>query len=378
MRFALDHFDDDLFDISAMSNERATILCSLMCIVGCKRGLLRCNVFRCVERFIVNGGIMQVEEKMKMKPIVGAVGLGIMGGAMAEVLIHAGFRVVGYDVVAAARQRLKRAGGRSLSSSAAVVDEAEIVISSLPSVAALDAVVAELSSVRHGARRSKGRRILIETSTLPIADKMRAMSRLKKAGIVTLDCPISGTAERMKDGAWTIFVSGDAKACKAVVPVLDVFTRNAPYVGTFGNGSKMKFIANHLVAIYNVAIGETMTLARKMGVDAQQVWDLFAASPVVGNGVFKLRGKQMIARKYLPATMKVEVWQKDMQVIGDMAKSLTCPTPLFTACVPIYSAAMAQGLSQHDTASVCEVLDAMAGGGKTRSPRRLTSSRARG
>jgi putative dehydrogenase len=59
--------------------------------------------------------------------------------------------------------------------------------------------------------------------------------------------------------------------------------------------------------------------------------------------------------------MKVEVWQKDMQVIGDMARAVDCPTPVFTACVPIYTAAMAQGLGQLDTASVCEVLGQMAG-----------------
>ena len=127
---------------------------------------------------------------------------------------------------------------------------------------------------------------------------------------------------------------------------------------------RMKFIANHMVAIHNVAVAESLTFARKMGLDAQQVWDLFATSPVIGNGVFKLRGKFMVDRNYLPATMKVEVWQKDMQVIGDMAKAVNCPTPLFSACGPIFNAAMAQGLSQHDTASVCEVLDAMAGGTK--------------
>jgi 3-hydroxyisobutyrate dehydrogenase-like beta-hydroxyacid dehydrogenase len=104
-----------------------------------------------------------------------------------------------------------------------------------------------------------------------------------------------------------------------------------------------------------------MTLARKMDLDPEQVWNLFANSPVVGTGVFKLRGKLMVERNYLPPTMKVEIWQKDMQVIGDMARSVDCPTPVFTACVPIYNAAMAQGLDQHDTASVCEVLGAMAG-----------------
>lgn len=169
----------------------------------------------------------------------------------------------------------------------------------------------------------------------------------------------------MKERAWTIFASGTKAAFKRVKPIFDVFTSNAPYVGAFGNGTRLKFIANHLVAIYNVAYGESITLARKMGLDPQRVLDLFGNSPVIGTGVLRLRGALMVARKYSPPTMKVEVWQKDMRIIGDMAKSLDCPTPLFTACVPIYSAAVAQGLSQQDTASVCEVLGAMAGIGRT-------------
>jgi putative dehydrogenase len=98
-----------------------------------------------------------------------------------------------------------------------------------------------------------------------------------------------------------------------------------------------------------------------MGLDPADVLALFAPSPVLGTGVMRMRMPFMVDRQYLPATMKVEVWQKDMQVIGDMAKSVDCPTPLFTACVPIYTAAMAQGLALEDTASVSEVLGAMAG-----------------
>ncbi|HEY2136322.1 MAG TPA: NAD(P)-dependent oxidoreductase [Xanthobacteraceae bacterium] len=303
-----------------------------------------------------------------MKPVVGVIGLGIMGSAMAQALIDAGYRVVGTDLRAAAGRRLKRAGGEALASCTAVAGVADIVITSLPSVAALDDVVAEMAPACAALRKSK-RPIVIETSTLPIADKERAMAGLARGGVALLDCPISGTARRLKEGSWTIFVSGDAKACRKAAPVIGVFTRNAPNVGAFGNGSRMKFVANHLVAIYNVSVAESMTFARRMGLDAQQVWDLFAASPVVGTGVFRLRGKFMVARKYLPPTMKVEVWQKDMQVIGDMARAVDCPVPLFSACAPIYSAAMAQGLGQHDTASVCEVLDAMAGGRAARTLR---------
>src|SRR5262249_57876344 len=102
-----------------------------------------------------------------MKPVVGVIGLGIMGSAMAGALIDAGYRVVGTDVRAPARTRLRRAGGRALPSSAEVADEAEVMIASLPSVAALDAVAAEIAA--SGKRRRRA--IVIETSTLPIADK---------------------------------------------------------------------------------------------------------------------------------------------------------------------------------------------------------------
>ena len=295
---------------------------------------------------------------------IGVIGLGIMGGAMAEALLAANHRVCGHDIAAAARQRLRKAGVKPLESSADVARRADIVISSLASVAALDVVVDEIAR----AKRSAGRPplVVIETSTLPLEDKARAMKALQRCGIAMLDCPISGTAVRMKEGAWTIFASGSRRALERVLPILNVFTRKVPYVGAFGNGTKMKFVANHLVAIYNVAAAESLTLARKMGLEPRQVLELFGPSPVVGNGVLRLRGAQMAARRYLPATMKVEVWQKDMQVIGDMAKAVACPVPLFSACIPIYNAAMAQGLAAADAASVHEVLGAMAGIAATR------------
>ncbi len=298
---------------------------------------------------------------------IGLVGLGIMGGMMAEALCAAGYAVTGYDPSAAARARLKKAGGRALASTTAVAAGADMLIISLAQPAALDDAVAQILQAKR--RKGAAKLVVIETSTFTLEDKRRAQQALARAGVQTLDCPISGTAVRMKSGGWTIFASGPQAAFKRVAAVLRVFTQNVQHVGAFGNGTKMKYIANHLVAIYNVAVGESMTFARKMQLDPQQVWDLFSASPVLGNGIFKLRGKQMVEQNYLPATMKVEVWQKDMQVIGDMAKAVACPLPLFTACAPIYTTAMAQGLSQQDTASVCAVLGQMAGllgGRKTR------------
>jgi len=293
------------------------------------------------------------------KERMGMIGLGIMGGAMAEALLKAGYTVTGFDVVSAAKQRLKAAGGKALANSTRVLEASDVVLVSVATSAALAQVAQQLCQAP---KRPAGQRALVvETSTLPIEDKQAFAAAMKRAGLDVMDCPISGTAVRMKDRAWTMFASGSKAAYKRVEPVLRVFTDNVPYVGAYGNGSKMKFAANHLVAIYNVACAESVNLARKMGLDPKDVLALFGNSPVIGNGVMRLRVPFMIDRRYTPATMKVEVWQKDMQVIGDMAKSVDCPTPLFSACAPIYSAAMAQGLAQSDTASVSEVLARMAG-----------------
>ena len=84
-------------------------------------------------------------------------------------------------------------------------------------------------------------------------------------------------------------------------------------------------------------------------------------SPCIGTDAMRLRMPMMIERNYEPASMKIALWQKDMQIISEMARSLRCPTPLLDSCYCIYTAAMALGLGQADTAATAEVLARMAG-----------------
>lgn len=296
------------------------------------------------------------------QPLIGVVGLGIMGGGMAEYLLAVGYTVYGYDPAPAARARFKKLGGRVAASATQVAERADIVITSLATVAALADVAEKIAAARRG--RGRAKLIVVETSTLPIADKDRANAALTRAGMVTLDCPISGTAVRLKERAWTIYASGPKAAFEQVRPIFAVFTDNVAYIGKFGHGTRMKFVANHLVAILNVSTAESITFARKLGLDAKKVHALVGTSSVLGTGVYRLRGDFMVKRQYLPATMKVEVWQKDMQVIGDMARMVDAPVPLFSNCAALYNAAMALGLAKEDSASVCEVFDAMTGARK--------------
>ena len=175
-----------------------------------------------------------------------------------------------------------------------------------------------------------------------------------------LDCPLSGTGAQARTGDLSVYASGDKAAYAKTVPVLKGFSRSQYYLGEFGNGSKMKFVANLLVAIHNVAAAEAFVLGMKAGLDPKTLYQ------VIGDGagssrMFQVRGPQMVAGRYDKATMKNEVWQKDMRIIGEFAARLGVQTPLFSASAPVYAAAMAQGFGKADTAAVCAVLEALAG-----------------
>jgi len=292
------------------------------------------------------------------KTPIGVLGLGIMGGAIARALLDAGHPVNGYDPAEGAMAQLAAHGGEGCSDAGAVALESRFIIASLPSS---DSLMQAARLMAASALHDDVRRVVVETSTLPLAAKQAAADVLKEAGFDILDCPISGTGATLKDRSWTIYCSGDTNTYWQVHPILKVLADKIPHVGEFGSGTKMKIAANHLVAIYNVAYAESVNLVRKLGLDAHQFLELVGHGSFLGTGVMRLRMPFMIDRSYLPATMKLDLWQKDMSVIGGMARAVNCPVPLLSACAPIYDAGMAQGFGHQDTASVSEVIAGMAG-----------------
>jgi L-threonate 2-dehydrogenase len=290
----------------------------------------------------------------KQKGVVGIVGLGIMGGAFANNLHAAGWRVIGYDLDPKRRRALGRAGIEIAADVAALVAAAPTIITSLPKASALAATVDAI--VAAGVRR----RVVIEASTFKLEDKEAAEIRLREAGHVLLDCPISGTGFQAKTKDLVIYASGGSAEIKKLAPLFADFARAVHDLGAFGNGSKMKYIANLLVAIHNVASAEALVLGMKAGLPPELIFEQIKIG--AGNSrVFELRAPMMVEGRYDDPTMKVSVWQKDMDVIGSFAQALGAPTPLFAATLPIYAAAMSTGYAEQDTASTCAVLEAMAG-----------------
>jgi 3-hydroxyisobutyrate dehydrogenase-like beta-hydroxyacid dehydrogenase len=270
-----------------------------------------------------------------------------MGSAMAANLMRAGYRVVGYDVLEKRRRSLARAGGEAARSCRAVGERSGVVICSLPSAKALLKTADELGQIRSP-------RVVIETSTLPIDVKDVARKRLASEGAVLLDCPLSGTGSQARSRDLVVYASGDRRAYRQVAPVLDAIARAHYHVGTFGNGSKTKFVANLLVAIHNVAAAEALVLAGKAGLDPKTTFTVIAAG-AGSSRMLQVRGPLMVKGDYSKALMKLEIWQKDMDIIGAFARACGASTPLFAATMPLYAEARRRNASE-DTAAVHRVL----------------------
>lgn len=288
---------------------------------------------------------------------VGIVGLGIMGGSFAKNLRNDNFDVCGYDIIDKNIDRLVSMGGTTAKSPKDVADKSDVIITSLPSIDAFQLVMTGTDSINEA---NKDGLIVIECSTLPIKEKQSAHDVLADTGTILLDCPISGTGAQAANKDLSIYVSGNQEASEKCHDIFNGFANLNFFVGEFGNGSKMKFVANHLVHIHNVASAEAMVLGMKAGLDPETIFNVIKAG--AGNSrIFELRAPMMVEDNYDEATMKMDVWQKDMKVIAEFAAELRCPVPLFSAGTDVYRSGLAKDMDKLDTASVCRVLEQMAG-----------------
>jgi 3-hydroxyisobutyrate dehydrogenase-like beta-hydroxyacid dehydrogenase len=265
---------------------------------------------------------------------VGMLGLGIMGSAISRNLISAGRSVVGYDPDEARRTEALAIGVKLQDSAADVAAKSALILLSLPDCEALDESVVTITD--RSKAQSSGH-ILAELSTLDLECKFSNRERLAEVGISFLDCPISGTGAQALTGDIAIYASGDIDAHNQCLSVFQDFARSVHYLGEFGQGTKMKFVANLLVAIHNVATAEALVFGKSCGLDADMLCDVIGAG-AGSSRIFELRSSLM----------------------ASVAAEIGVPTPLFSATSPLYSAAIKKGLGQQDTAAVCTVLQAMA------------------
>ncbi len=290
---------------------------------------------------------------------IGVIGLGNMGGALAASLLRVGFPTLGFDIDRTRVELFEAGGGQGMASPADVAANCDSLITSLPSVRALEDVIGGDGGLLTAGRRGL---VVIETSTLPIDAKEAAHESLHSISSVLLDCPVSGTAAQARVGDLVVFASGDQAAVERTAWVFEAIGRSWHYVGEFGVGSKMKFIANLLIAVHNLAAAEALLLAKKTGLDLDLVHHVISDSAATSR-MFEVSGRIMVDGAYADGEAKVEILHKDLQIIRSFASDARSPAPLLAVTTEFYTSAMALGMNSMEDASVSAVLGRLAGQG---------------
>ena len=149
--------------------------------------------------------------------------------------------------------------------------------------------------------------------------------------------------------------AGDERAHERAAPIFDLIGKQTFYLGAFGNGSRIKFVANLLVAIHTLAAAEAHQLGSACGLDAELVQEVIAAG-VGSSAMLEIRGPMMAAGTYDPPSARLAIILKDAGIIADYARSLGSPTPLLDAAIPLYQAAAEAGLGDLDAAALRQLL----------------------
>ena len=281
---------------------------------------------------------------------IGVVGVGLLGTAVSGVLLEAGHRVVGHDVVAEKLQALVARGGRGARSAAEVARSARIVFTVLPTLEAVEQAIAGAEGILAGASKET---IIVQMSTISPELAVRMEQAARAGGAALLDAPVSGTS------AMVARRDCERSAYEAARPLLETIARKVFHVGPCGMGSTVKLVTNLVMGLNGVVLAEGLTLARRAGVDPAQMLEVLRHGAAASK-MLEIRGPLMVEGRF-DAMMKVDLFLKDIRLMLEAAQALHVPLPLTGAMQQLYTAALAAGQAKDDLASIVRVYEAMAG-----------------
>jgi 3-hydroxyisobutyrate dehydrogenase-like beta-hydroxyacid dehydrogenase len=280
------------------------------------------------------------------KPRVGCIGLGRLGWALAVNLIGAGFDVTGYR--RHDREEFIRTGGQVAASPAELAAKTDVIVSCLPDEKALDDVIAGPVGLLAAARPGQ---VLIEVSTLPIGEKERQRVRLAAAGVAMLDCPLSGNPDYARTRQAVALVSGDLDAIRVARPVIKGFTDCAVELGAFGNGSRMKYLANMLVAVHCMAAAEAFNAGARVGLTPELIAEALNLGAAASRQL-SIRAPVVSGARSGQQRGNIGTSHSEFPTIDNFLRSVGAATPLFDTAKQYYEQSAEAGFAGLDTSMI--------------------------
>jgi 2-hydroxy-3-oxopropionate reductase len=293
---------------------------------------------------------------MSNKPVLGFIGLGIMGKPMVRNLIKAGYTVHVNSTGAADVDEAVSAGAVAQACALDVARQADITITMVPDTPQVRDVVLGPKGMKSALGSGK---VVIDMSTISSIATKEIAEEVKATGARMLDAPVSGGEKGAIEGALSIMVGGDADVFERCLPVLQRLGRRVTHVGGNGAGQVVKSCNQVLAAATVLAMGEALALGTKAGVDPQKIVE------VLSNGAarcwaLEVRAPEVLKGNFEPG-FKSKLQYKDLGLALELSKGISAPMPLAGIVHEFYKSTIAQGLGEEDHTAVIRIIEQMAG-----------------
>jgi 3-hydroxyisobutyrate dehydrogenase len=274
---------------------------------------------------------------------VGIIGLGLLGSALAERLIRAGFDVTGFDVDASRRVELSRLGGIAAETAVGLAGCSRLLLS-LPDAGVSQQVVAELEE-----RLPRGT-VVIDTTTGDPRQMAAIAERLAAHGISYLDAAVGGSSAQCRQGEAIVLAGGDSAAFHRSGNLLDAFAKQSFHVGPCGCGMRMKLVLNLVLGLNRAALAEGLALAGRFGIDPRRALEILKSGPAYST-VMDTKGEKMIAGDFTPQA-RLAQHLKDVRLILDNGAAADAVLPLTELHAALLQQLAAQGFGDADNSAI--------------------------
>ncbi|MHC4642658.1 MAG: NAD(P)-dependent oxidoreductase [Planctomycetota bacterium] len=282
-----------------------------------------------------------------MKDKIGLVGLGLVGTAIAERLLAGDFDVVGFDIVSARCQHMKKLGGKAAGSSAEVAQAAKRIVLSLPDTEIVKEVVEGPAGILEAKTPPK---YIIDTTTGDPEETIALAQRLSEREIHFLDSTISGSSRQVRDKEAVFMIGGEKTAFETCIDIFQTLSEKIFYLGPSGNGSKAKLASNLILGLNRVALAEGLVFASKLGLEPETFLEMLKVTPAY-SAVMDTKGKKMLNDDFT-AESRIRQHHKDVSLILKYAKMAGQELPLSSVHLDVLEKAIAAGDGELDNAAI--------------------------
>jgi len=291
------------------------------------------------------------------KQRIGFIGLGNMGGPMAKNIAKAGYPLVVFDLRKELAADLVKEGARALASPKEVGETSDIILTSLPSPEASEAVWLGKGGVLEGAKPES---IFVELSTVQPDLVKKIHAQASRKDIMVVDAGISGGVKGAEDGTLTIMVGGEKEVFDKVLPVLQVIGEKIYHVGDIGSGMIVKLVNNAIGHINVVAFIECISVGLKAGIDVNTLYKVISQG-TGSSRQFETRFKDRIMENNYEPGMKLDLVYKDSKLMEDLASQLGVPIFLTSVAHQVFEMGCSKGMGEKDYGILMKLWDQFRG-----------------